>query len=147
MINKRGAHSHKNENNENDVSFLSLVKRCALFCLLCGVLYVLIALVASIILYNTNDPTSKIPIAGIASMYLSVLLSSFLMAKKNKSRYLLGGILLGTFVLLSSAMISLSIGENGNDGLIYKLLIPVFSLLGSIIGIKREKARKRRRKA
>jgi len=122
-----------------------IFKRClaftALFCLICF----FIVPVVSYFLYKTKDPTSHIQNAGVSLLFISVFLTSFIQSKINKQHYLLSSLILGILIFALTLMISLIIPNNEFNitNFVWRLLIPVFSILGGMLGISRNDKRRK----
>ena len=133
-----------NKENE-DFTFFSLFKSCLLFFAIFLVLCILCSVTFSLVFYQTINPDKMLDLASIASLYISAFLSAFLMSKKNGQKYILGGTILGIMILFV-----LVIGSFFTDTKIIsaefllKAVIPFVCILGSVLGIKREKKVKRK---
>lgn len=137
----------KESRSNIEFKFKDLIIRCLFFSILFFVVGLLICFILSYFAYKTKDPTSLLKICGIASLFLSVLITSFIQSKINKQHYLLGGILLGAFILVLTVLFSTIFLDDNltNDTILIKLLIPAFSVLGSMMGIKKTKRHNQRR--
>lgn len=131
------------ENNE--LSFIALLKTCLLFFGVFAFFCVLFSAGFSLIFYQTLNPTKMLDFASLLSLYASALLSSFLLSKKTGQKYILGGIVLGTIILLvliigaifcNTKIISIEF--------LLKAVIPFVCVLGAMLGIKRERKNKRK---
>lgn len=138
--------SYKKKFSSQEMNFGILFKRCICFVLVYAVLYFTISLISSAIVFNTSDPTSKIGSASLIALYLSALFSGFFMAKVNKEFFFSGGALLGITVLLVCTGIMLAFGKFTTSSFVVFCLIPVFCVLGSVIGKKRDKRSFRRKR-
>lgn len=134
-----------NRNKEKELSFVSLLKRCLMFLLIFAALCVSICLIMSIFFYQTLNPNKMTNLISLVSLFLSTFISAFLLSKRNGQKYLLGGLLLGCMIF-----ILLFIGALFTERKIFspdfalRLAIPAVSLVGSLLGIKREKKIKRK---
>ena len=132
------------ELNKN-LNFKNLLLRSIFFggCFL--IVGFLFNLILSFFMYKTNDPTSLLQFGGIASLFLSTLVVSFIQSKTNQQYYLLGGIFLGIIIFVITVVVSLIIssGNISTNSLLLKSLIPAFSVIGSMLGIKKERSRKK----
>jgi putative membrane protein (TIGR04086 family) len=128
------------------LSFLGLTKNVLIFFLVFVGISIVFTLLASIVFYNLPNPTAFVDLVATASLFISSLISAFLLSKKIKEKYLLGGLFLGLIIT-----IIIFIGSLFTDTKILsfefliKLLIPVFTLLGAFLGIKRERKNKHKR--
>ena len=123
-----------------ELNLKGLIFRCFIHSLLFFIIGILICLVISYFAFKTNDPTSLFKICSTCTLFISVMVTGFILAKVNKQHYLLGGIILGTFILVFTILITLSIPNESitKDAYFIKLLIPAFSVLGSMIGIQKQ---------
>lgn len=132
------------ENEE--FTLFSLFKSCLLFFVVFLALCILFSGVFSLIFYQTLNPDKMLDLASIMSLYISAFLAAFLLSKKNGQKYILGGTILGLMILLV-----LFVGAFFTDTKIIsaefllKAVIPFVCILGSVLGIKREKKIKRKR--
>ena len=126
------------------LSFLGLTKNVLIFFLVFVGISIVLTLLFSLIFYNLPNPTAFVDAVAIASLFISSLISAFLLSKKTKEKYLLGGLLLG--LIITSIIF---IGSLFTDTKILslefliKLLTPVFTILGAFLGIKRERKNSR----
>lgn len=135
----------KNKSNDGtEFSFPSLLKRCLLFLLVFVSLCVLISLVMSLIFYKSVNPGKMVNIISLTALFSSAFISAFLLSKFNGQKYLLGGIMLGVMIF-----ILLFIGALFTERKIFsadfalRLSVPAVTMIGALIGIKREKKAKR----
>ncbi len=125
-----------------ELGFGGLLKRCLIILGVSVVLSLLITLLFSAIFYNLPDPTSRINTASLFSMYVTVFVSGIILSKVNKQKYLAGGIILGIMLLIINLVLSFIFNKDiSTSDYIWKLLIPVFCVLGSMLGIKKERKR------
>ncbi len=129
--------------SNDDKSLLQIVKYCSIFTLFFFISSFLILLFVSLFLFNTSDPSKYLGIASKAILYSSVFACSIALTKKLKQSYLLSGLIFGCMIDALFFIISLIYG--GDRMLAWYILIPIFSILGGLLGIKKEsKPRKRR---
>ena len=128
--------------------FRDLIKRCVLFSVIFLFFSVIITLLMSFALFRIKDNTSAIEIGGIISLFLSTFITSFIQSRVNKRFYFWGGLILGVFIFILTMCISLilSSGSLTSNGFLVKTLIPAFSVLGAMVGIKSEVKRRKRRR-
>ena len=128
------------------LSFLGLTKNVLIFFLVFIGISIVLTILLSLIFYNLPNPTAFVDVVGSASLFISSLISAFLLSKKTKEKCLLGGLFLG-LIIVSIIFIGSLFTDTKILSLefIIKLLIPVFTVLGAFLGIKREKKIKRRR--
>ena len=126
--------------------FRDLIKRCVLFSVIFLFFSVIITLLMSFALFRIKDNTSAIEIGGIISLFLSAFITSFIQSRVNKRFYFWGGLILGVFIFILTMCISLilSSGSLTSNGFLVKTLIPAFSVLGAMVGIKNEVKRRKR---
>ena len=135
-------------NKENEeFAFFSLFKSCLLFFAVFLGMCILFSTVFSLIFYQTLNPDKMLDLASLASLYISAFLSAFLLSKKNGQKYILGGTILGLmilFVLITGAFFTDT--KIISAEFLLKAVIPFVCILGSVLGIKREKKIKRKHK-
>lgn len=126
--------------------FRDLIKRCVLFSVIFLFFSVIITLLMSFALFRIKDNTSAIEIGGIISLFLSVFITSFIQSRVNKRFYFWGGLILGVFIFILTMCISLILSSRSltSNGFLVKTLIPAFSVLGAMVGIKNEVKRRKR---
>lgn len=135
----------KQRKESKELSFFSLIKSCLAFLLVFVGICITITIIASIFFYQSLNPTKMIDLISIGSLFLSAFISAFLLSKRNGQKYILGGLLLGGMIF-----ILLFIGALMNGTQIFsaefalKLAIPAVCVIGSLLGIKREKKLKRK---
>lgn len=136
----------KRFNQTKDFNFKDSIKRCFIFSVLFLILNVIVNLLVSLALFNLKDNTSLINIGSIASLFLSVAITAFIQSKINKQYYLLCSIILGfiIFGIVTIITLILTTGNISNQSLLVKSLIPAFSVLGGMLGIKNENKRIKR---
>ena len=128
------------------LSLLGLTKNVLIFFLVFIVISFALTLLLSLIFYNLPNPTAFVNVVSTATLLISSLISAFLLSKKTKEKYLLGGLFLGLIIT-----IIIFIGSLFTDTKILslefliKLLIPVFTVLGAFLGIKRERKNKHKK--
>lgn len=133
-----------NRNKIKELTFPILLKRCLVFSLIFAVISVLLVLILSAFFYNTENPTSKLLLIATISMYLATFLSAFFLSKLNGSLYFWGGLILGTIILALILVLSIFVKVD-NQNIFLQLALPVISILGAMLGQKREKRTKRRK--
>ena len=132
--------------SNKEFNFTELFKRCLAFSILFLFIGLFVCLIMSFIIYKFKDNTSLINIGSIASLFISVMATAFIQSKYNGKYYLLGSITLGILIFLVTIIIALILnsGSITTNNILVKSLIPAFSVLGGMLGIKKEKARKRK---
>ena len=141
MAVKKSKHRLKNQ----ELSFKGLIFRELIFTLLFCLIGFFVSLTLSYFLFKTKDPTSYIQVSGICSLYISVFLSGYISSKVNGQKYFLGGLLLGLFIFTLTYLLCLLMPEYKFNvkNLIWRLIIPLFCILGAMIGTKRKRKRKK----
>ncbi len=137
----------KTISHSTELTILGLIKRSFAFLGVSAILALAFTLVISAIFFNLPDPTRKIHIASLLSMYLTAFFSGLFLSLFNKQRYFSGGLILGLMLFVINLILSLCF----NDSLtlidyIWKLLIPVVCILGSMLGTKKERKSFRKRR-
>ncbi len=135
----------KNHLKNKELTFKSILIRCGAFTVLFCLIGFLIILVASYFLYKTKDPTAFTQIIGITSLFVAVFLTGFIQARVNKQYYFFSSLVLGIFIFALTFVISLFAPNNEFNltNLIWRILIPVFCVLGGMLGIKRESKKRK----
>ena len=108
-------------------------------------LFFIFAAIFGFIFFKLPAPLKMTNIATLGALYLSAFLSSFIISRINGQKYFLcalfNSLLVGAILLILSFF-----GESGTFSIHFLLRlvsIPVI-FIGALLGIKREKARKRR---
>ena len=128
-----------------ELSIKNLILRELLFTLLFCLIGFIVSLTLSYFLFKTKDPTSLITVSGLCSLYISVFLSGYISSKVNGQKYFLGGLMQGIFIFMLTYILCLLMPEykfNVNN-LIWRLMIPLFCILGAMIGTRRKRKRKK----
>ena len=131
-------------NEQTELGFLGLLKSCSLFLLVFIALCVFISVITAIFFYKSLNPSKAIDLISLSSLFISAFISSFLLSKYNGQKYLLGGILLGFMIF-----VILFIGALFTERKIFsaefllRLAVPAVTMIGALLGIKREKRNKR----
>ena len=133
------SYSHNNENS----TFLQILRQHLKFTFLFFIMSILFILVVSIFLFNTNNPTKYINLALNIVMCLSVFICSLLLSKCLNEKIILNCLIYG--IIITAIFFVLSLIFNGDKSIVSYGLIPIFSIAGGVIGIKRERKRKKRR--
>lgn len=136
---------YNSKKKKEELTFPSLIKRCLVFSGIFFLLTALLVLLLSLIFYNTENPGSIVLFVATASMYLSALISSFALSKFNGGLYLWGGLILGAMVLAVILIASIFIKVE-NHNIFLQLAIPAITVLGALLGKKREKRNKHKRR-
>ena len=137
----------KTISHNSELSLGALIKRCFAFLGVSALLILAFTLIISAIFYNLPDPTRKIHIASLLAMYLSAFFSGLFLSIVNNQKYLAGGFILGTILFIIDLILSLCFNDSHTIvDYIYKLLISVVCILGSMLGIRKEKKSFRKRR-
>ena len=136
-VNKRAKHANQ---DTTELNFLGVLRLGFIFtCIFCAISAVLLLIVA-LIFYNTNDPSQYANVLGKATLFTSSLLCSFLLSKKIGRRYIPLGFTLGIMISLLIFLVSVFLNNDGASSThLWLFLTPVVTVLGSVLGIKREK--------
>jgi putative membrane protein (TIGR04086 family) len=123
-----------------EIGFVKLIKICLLALLISIGIGAIVTLLLSLIFFNLPDPTSKIKIVSLLSLYITIFISGFVLSKIIKQKYFISGLILGVMIFVINLAFSfiLKVELNASD-YIWKLLIPVVCILGSMVGIKKER--------
>ena len=145
MIKHRKRHA---ANNTEDFSVSSALIIPLKFTLLFLLLGAAIVMIASLILFNTPNPTEYLEYAGKVCLYLSVLIVGIVLGKRHKSKLFLMGIVLSAYIVVFLVTVSLFLPSSGTSlEILWLLLIPLICVLGCFIGGKATVSpRKRKRK-
>ncbi len=138
----------KNRLKNKELSYMDIIVRSLKFTVLFCLMGILLSFATSLILYRTEDPCAFLEITGISLLFFTVSVTSFIQSKVNKQRYFFASLLLGIFIFILTFLISIitSKYEFNTVNFIWRLLIPVFSVLGGALGVNKEnKKRKRNR--
>jgi len=130
-----------------ELSFLTLLKKCLLNLIFFSALVLIFSLLSGLIFFRTNDPTSKIGISAYLSLYLSVAISSFVLAKHTGQRQILCGLTFGGLVVILTFTLSLIIytGKMDITDLILKILTIIISVSASLLSRTNSRKRKHKR--
>ena len=137
----------KKVNHTNQAtSFVALLKNCLFYTLLFFTLAAFVMLVLSFIFFKLENPNKWANLIGKISLYLPALLCGLINSRKSRQSYFLGNFLLGLTFTIIVFFISILYPENTAQPIVWYLLIPLITVLGGLLGIKRQtKARKRKR--
>lgn len=130
---------------KDDSSLLTIFKRYLFFIFLFLASLIALSVIFGAIFLKTEDPTSKISLCAYLSLFISTLLSAFLLSRSLNERNLLHGLIFGVIIVLLSLFISL-FTENDKklvEGLIVSIGIIIASLLSAYIGRKRDKCKRK----
>ncbi len=139
-ISKKNFKLRENE----EYSFFSLLKTCLFFFAIFSLLCIAFSCIISLIFYQTLNPNKMVDFASITSLYLSSFFSAFLLSKKTGQKYILGGALLGViilFVLFISALFTET--KLISSEFLLKAVVPFVCILGALLGVKREKKKRK----
>lgn len=127
------------EKNE-DANLGTVMIRCALFTLIFCAVSALMILIFSWIFYSTEDPTSKITLASLLSLYTSCFICSFVLSRINGKRNFLCGIVFGAMIVILTLLLSLAVKDGGmKNPVLWRALIPVVTVAAALIAKKRER--------
>ncbi len=141
---KRKKNKALNKNEQGELCFSRLLKKCLFFTLIFAIICIALTLILSLVFYNTSDPTSKISLISLICLYLSAFISSFILSKTLPFANVLGGLLLGamifTVILLGSFLV------DGESNILLRAFIPLVTVIGSFLGIKRSDGKRKKHK-
>ena len=128
------------------LSFLGIFISCFLFLIVFFLISFFLLLITSLVLFNTESSLTILEYVAKVVLLFSSSLSGFLLSKKNKQRYLPCGATLGFFIVVLLMLLSIFLGQFDNLFSIWYLIIIFSTVLGSMLGIKRDSRKKTRRK-
>jgi putative membrane protein (TIGR04086 family) len=127
---------HKKRTTEqNDISLLYILKQSLIFIPLFLLLGFVLSLITALIFFKSADPTSKIKMASIISLYGSAFICSLFFTKKLGDRNVLAGFIYSLLLFIIVYAVSLIL--NGGSGILIKLGIIGVSLIAGMITKKR----------
>lgn len=121
-------------------------KNILLLLLLFFVVSIVLMLASSAILFNTSDPASLAMPVGKGILGASSLICGFILSRRVGKLYVPLGAALGLAITLLVFVISLFIPNNNGVSVLWYGMIILATLVGSIIGIKRERKPKHKRR-
>ncbi len=140
----------KRKSTDTVDSFLSLFLNCAIAAGLALLLACLMIPLGGALCFATEDPTSPIPAVGLAIRFLSALFGGVVAVRRNRGKVLLSGGLCGLILFLFTALLGLILPLQsrpfsiGISRLLRFAILPI-SLLGAVIGAKRQKTVRHKR--
>jgi putative membrane protein (TIGR04086 family) len=127
---------HKRRTTEqNDISLLYILKQSLIFIPLFLLIGFVLSLITALIFFKSEDPTSKIKMASIISLYGSAFICSLFFTKKLGDRNVLAGFIYSLLLFIIVYAVSLIL--NGGSGILIKLGIIGVSLIAGMITKKR----------
>ena len=111
-----------------------------------------LGVIASLILFKTNDPLKFIVPSALSILYISTLLGGYISSRINKRSPILCGLLSSLFVLVFSLLVSLFVPVSLSSGydifsaIGSRLAVIVSSLVGAFIGTNYNKSRNSKKK-
>ena len=127
---------HKKRTTEqNDISLLYILKQSLIFIPLFLLIGFILSLITALIFFKSEDPTSKIKMASIISLYGSAFICSLFFTKKLGDRTVLAGFIYSLLLFIIVYAVSLIL--NGGSGILIKLGIIGVSLIAGMITKKR----------
>lgn len=131
-----------NGENATSLSFATLLIRCLIFTGVFALLSTAFILIFSGIFYNTTNPTAKIEIASLASLYLSVAICSSALTRINSQKWLFGGLILGCMIYITTLFFAIFIQDDPNtENIILRAIIPILSTVFAFLSRKKDKKR------
>ncbi len=141
---KRKKNKVLNKNEQAELSFSRLLKKCLFFTLIFAIICIAITLILSLVFYNTSDPTSKISLISLVCLYLSAFISSFILSRTLPFANVLGGLILGAMIFLVILLGSFLV--DGDSNILLRAFLPLVTVIGSFLGIKRSDDKRKKRK-
>lgn len=131
--------------NGDEANLGTVMLRCAIFTLIFCAVSALMILIFSWIFYSTEDPTSKITLAALCSLYTSCFICSFVLSRINGQRNFLCGIVFGAMVVILTLLLSLAVQDGGmKNPVLWRALIPIVTVASALLAKKRERRTKHR---
>ncbi|MGM9666200.1 MAG: TIGR04086 family membrane protein [Eubacteriales bacterium] len=128
------------QEQKDDANLGTVMIRCALFTLIFCAVSALMILIFSWIFYSTEDPTSKITLASLCSLYSSCFICSFALSRISGQRNFLCGIVFGAMVVILTLLLSLAVKDGTmNNPILWRALIPVVTVAAALLAKKRER--------
>lgn len=130
----------------SELNFLGIIKVCVIFTGIFCIISAILLLIVSLMLFNAEDPSLFLDVAGKGTLFAASVICSFLLSKKVCQRYIPIGLTLGIMITLLIFLISVIFkGDSTNSSQIWLLFIPVITVIGSLLGIKKEKKQRHKR--
>lgn len=140
---KKRTHISKKDGS-GELSYSLFFKRAVVFLIVFLAFSALFSLIFGLIFYQGADPTSKVNIASILTLYSSVAVSAFLFSRKNGQYHFISGLMLGMLVFAIISLFSLAFG--GYSEFWVNVFIPLVASLFGILGKKRPSNKRKRRR-
>lgn len=111
----------------------------------------LLSIIVSAIIYQTDDPAIYVAPAAYSVLYVSALMGGFMAARFNKKSALLCGLIVGCGLILLTFIISLTIPKELStdygiiENISLRLAIIVCSIIGAFIGVSDRSTVKKRK--
>ena len=136
---------HKRRSNEQvDASFLFILKKSLIFIPLFFLIGLIICVISALIFFKSADPTSKIRIASLISLYGSAFICSLIFTKRIGERNILAAIVYSLLLFILVYIISLIL--NTGNGILFKLGIIGVSVVAGLITRKKATKKIKRKK-
>ena len=136
---------HKRRSNEQvDASFLFILKKSLIFIPLFFLIGLIICVISALIFFKSADPTSKIRIASLISLYGSAFICSLIFTKRIGERNILAAIVYSLLLFILVYIISLIL--NTGNGILFKLGIIGVSVAAGLITRKKATKKIKRKK-
>ena len=124
--------------SQRGLPFYKLLLRCILFTFIFCFISVLLVLILSAVFYGSQNPTAKIQALGYIGLYFSVFLSSLIMTRINKEKWLLGGLILGAMIFLVTLFLSIFIKDSPSaNSIIFRFIIILTSTVSAFLARQR----------
>ena len=125
----------RRSNEQKDTSLMYILKESLIFIPLFLLIGFVLSLITALIFFKSADPTSKIKMASIISLYGSAFICSLFFTKKLGDRTVLAGFIYSLLLFIIVYAVSLIL--NGGSGILIKLGIIGVSLIAGMITKKR----------
>ena len=136
---------HKRHSNEQgDASFLFIFKKSLIFIPLFFLIGLILSVISALIFFKSADPTSKIRIASLISLYGSAFICSLIFTKRIGERNILAAIVYSLLLFILVYIISLIL--NTGNGILFKLGIIAISIAAGLITRKKATKKIKRKK-
>ena len=122
-----------------------LISVC-IFALALALIFLLLSTVLGAIAFKLPNPLKLTGVLTFCALYLSALISSFIISKKNGQKYLLCALFNSLFLFLILTALAL-FGKTSIFSIDFALRLAsiLFCILGALLGIKRQKVKKHKR--
>ncbi len=118
--------------------FHKLLLRSLLLLPIFAILSVAMVFLCSAIFYNTDNPLGGADIASIIALYSATAISSIVLTRINKEKWLLGGLFLGVMIYLATLFLAIFVKDEVNkQNILLRVLVPIISVAFAFLSRKR----------